>query len=282
MCSRYVVVTGASTGIGHASAQALAKLGCHVFAGVRNDADARRIRELNLPNLVPIRLDVTQPGEIAAAFAEVARTVGPGGLHALVNNAGISVVGPLEFVTAVDFQRQFQVNVQGLLEVTQAFLPLLRQGAGRICMVTSTNGFLAVPFMGPYSASKFAVEALADALRVELAPWHIRVSVVQPGATQTPIWQKSKVENEAMLERQPPECLRLYGGALDRLRKEVEKMERRATPVSEVARCVIHAVTSPRPKTRYRCGSGARAAWVFARWVPDALRDRLIRIGLGI
>lgn len=278
----YVLVTGASTGIGYASAIALAEKGLHVFAGVRKDVDAQRIRAEGGGRLEPIMLDVTNAEQIKAAASHVAAAVGTAGLRGLVNNAGIGVAGPLEFIPMEDFERQMRVNVAGVVAVTQAFLPLLRAASGRLCLVSSNNGFLAIPFMAPYSASKFAVEAIGDCLRVELAPWNIRVSLVEPGAIQTPIWEKAKAENEAMLARMPAACHALYGDAIDTLRTEAEKAARRASPVRVVADCVVHAITARRPRTRYRCGSGARLGWLLARWVPDTWRDRLIRVAVGM
>lgn len=282
MPMKYALVTGASTGIGHACACALAERGYRVFAGVRTEADAERIRAEGGGEIEPVTLDVTDPGQITAAARHVSAACGETGLHGLVNNAGIAVAGPLEFIPMEDFARQMAVNVNGLLAVTQAFLPLLRRAAGRLCLISSTNGFLSPPFMGPYSASKFAVEALGDALRVELAPWKIRVSLVQPGAIQTPIWDKSKAANEALLARMPAACTELYGGAIEVMRREAEKMAGRAVPVRRVSDCVVHALTSKRPRTRYLCGGGGRMEWFVARWLPDTWRDRLIRLATGL
>jgi NAD(P)-dependent dehydrogenase (short-subunit alcohol dehydrogenase family) len=276
MSAEYVLVTGSSTGIGYASAVALAEKGLHVFAGVRSEADGNRVRLQSGGKLEPILLDVTNSEHIANARTHMESIVGEAGLRGLVNNAGIGVVGPLEFIPPEDFERQLNVNVKGLLAVTQAFLPLLRAASGRLCLVSSTNGFLTTPFMGPYSASKHAVEALGDALRVELAPWNIRVSLIEPGAADTPIWAKARTENEAMLARMPAECFALYGGMIDTLRGEAEKLARSAAPVKTVSDCVVHALTSKRPKTRYRCAKGARLAWIAARWLPDRLRDKII------
>lgn len=282
MSADYALVTGASTGIGYACAAALADKGFHVFAGVRNAADGERIRNESGGKLDPIQLDVTNPGHIAAAKQRITEVSGENGLRGLVNNAGIAVAAPLEFVPMADFEHQMNVNVKGVLAVTQAFVPLLRMASGRICLISSTNGFFAPPFMGPYSASKFAVEALGDSLRLELAPWNIRVSLVQPGAIQTPIWEKSKAANEAMLTRMPPECFTLYGKAIEVMRREAEKMAARSVPPSHVADCVTHAITAAKPKPRYLCGGGARMEWLVARWIPDTLRDRLIRMLIGL
>ncbi len=276
MSTDHALVTGASTGIGYASAVVLAEKGFHVFAGVRSSADGERIRAQSGGKLEPILLDVTNAAQIVDAVAHISGVVGKAGLRGLVNNAGICVAGPLEFIPMEDFGRQMNVNVMGLVAVTQAFLPLLRLASGRLCLVSSNNGYLSPPFMAPYSASKFAVEAIGDALRAELAPWNIRVSLVEPGATDTPIWEKSKAENEALLGRMPAECTLLYGKAIDLLRSEADKMARGASPVSQVSDCVVHALTAKNPKTRYRCAKGATLAWIAARWLPDKLRDKII------
>lgn len=282
MKRRYALVTGASTGIGHACALALADKGYHVFAGVRRENDGARLRQEGHGRIDPVLLDVTNPQHIADALAQIQEAAGPDGLHGLVNNAGIAVAGPLEFIPLDDFQHQMQVNVHGLLAVTQAFLPLLRAAQGRLCLISSTNGFFSPPLLGPYSASKFAVEALGDAWRGELAPWNIRVSIVQPGAIQTPIWEKSAAENEAMLVRMPEECHALYGESIDIMRREAEKMAARAVPAQRVSECVVHALTARRPKTRYLCGGGARMEWLAAWWLPDPWRDWLIRKATGL
>ncbi len=284
MSGKYALITGASTGIGYASAAALADSGFHVFAGVRSESDGERIRVQSGGKLEPVILDVTNLEDIAAARAHVEKTVGNSGLHGLVNNAGIAVAGPLEFIPMKDFQRQMDVNVNGLVAVTQAFLPLLRAASGRLCCISSTSGYLSTPFTASYCASKFAVEAIGDALRMELAPWNIRVSLVEPGASDTPIWQKGKVEIDALLEYMPPECLMLYGRVIKMLRDDLDKMARSAAPVNTVSRCVVHALTARRPKTRYRCAKGRRAyaAWIAARWLPDKLRDKLILKAMGL
>lgn len=185
---RSVVITGASSGIGQACALRLHQSGFHVFAGVRAKADAQTIRLRGEQRLQPLFLDVTISESIAAARETVEASVHPGGLSGLVNNAGIPLGGPLEFLDLDDIRCQFDVNFFGAISVTQAFLPLLRRARGRIVNMSSSGGLLALPFMGPYAASKFAMEAISDSLRVELKPWGISVSVVEPGAIATPIW----------------------------------------------------------------------------------------------
>ena len=226
-------------------------------------------------------LDVTDGQHLCKAVGHITEVTG-GRLDALVNNAGIAVAGPLEFIPLDDFKRQMTINVDGLVATTQAFIPLLREAGGRICMISSTNGYFAAPFMAPYAASKFAVEAISDCLRVELAAWGIRVSVIQPGAIKTAIWDKAKADSEAMLARMPEEAHRLYAPAIAALRREAEAAERRAVDPKAVTDCVVHALTAANPRTRYGCGGGATMQWIVARWIPDGVRDRLLRKVLGV
>ena len=183
-----VVITGASTGIGRACTLYLDELGWRVFAGVRKAVDGDALRDLASDRLVPLILDVADEAGVARAADEVAAVVGDDGLHGLVNNAGIAVGGPLEFVPLEDVRRQFEVNVFGLLRTTQAMLSMIRAARGRVVNVSSQGGKVAAPYFGPYCASKFAVEAMSDSLRRELKPWGLHVSVVEPGAIDTAIW----------------------------------------------------------------------------------------------
>ncbi len=184
-----VVVTGASSGIGQAAAELLAREGFVAFAGVRNEADAARVGALH-PNVRAVRLDVTDRASIGAAAEVVAASALP--LRGVVNNAGVAIAGPLEFLPVDQLRRQFEVNVFGALEVSQAFLPQLRVSRGRLIFVGSISGRLAIPFIAPYSASKFALRALTDALRVELGPAGIAVALLEPSSVKTPIWQKGR------------------------------------------------------------------------------------------
>ena len=185
-----VVVTGASSGIGEATALRLANAGFAVFAGVRREEDAEALR---LRGVRPVRLDVRDAAQVAAAAQEVRGALGPAGLVALVNNAGVVVPGPLEFVPLDKLRGQFEVNVIGQVAVIQAFLPLLRETRGRIVNISSIDGRIATPLLGPYVASKFALEGLSDALRRELRPWGIQITLIEPGAIKTRIWEKGRV-----------------------------------------------------------------------------------------
>jgi NAD(P)-dependent dehydrogenase (short-subunit alcohol dehydrogenase family) len=274
-----VLVTGASTGIGEACARALDKEGFRVFAGVRRDADAERLRAGT--RIEPVRLDVTDAATIAGAAATVDRAVGDAGLAGLVNNAGIAVAGPLEYLPLEQLRRQLEVNVVGVVAVTQAMLPALRRATGRIVVIGSISGRLSNALLGPYSASKFAVEALCDAWRAELAPWGLEVALVEPGEIATPIWDKGLEAGDALAAGMPVLARERYGRAIAALQKVARGAARRGAPPDSVARAVLHALTTRRPRTRYIVGRDAVArAWI-AR-LPDRWRDALIRKAMGL
>ena len=189
--SRAVVITGASTGIGEACALELDRRGWHVFAGVRSDEAAANLRQKASDRLSPVMIDVVDPESIAAAAKTISASVGDTGLAGLVNNAGIVVSGPLEFVAVDAIRQQLEVNVIGQIAVTQAMLPMLRNGPGRIVNMGSISGFVTAPYMGPYSMSKFALEAMTNAFRLELRNAGITSSVIEPASVKTPIWDKA-------------------------------------------------------------------------------------------
>ena len=270
------MITGASSGIGAACALHLDKLGFMVFAGVRRQADAEALRAKASPRLTPIALDVADTLSISTAASAVAGAVGDAGLDGLVNNAGIVVPGPVEFLPLPDLRRQLEINVVGQVAVTQAFLPLIRAAHGRIVNMGSISGRLATPFSSAYGASKFALEALTDALRLELAPWGISVSIIEPGAVATPIWEKGAKTAEAMLASAPPEALALYGEAIEAFRKTSAYSAKNAADPMDVARVVEHALTAARPKTRYVVGRRAKIGAAMALLVPDRVRDSLV------
>jgi len=277
-----VVITGASTGIGEACALHLDALGFRVFAGVRKQADGEALKGRASARLAPVSLDVTDERSIAAAVETVARSAGDTGLAGLVNNAGIAVAGMLEFMPLAALRNQLEVNVLGPIAVTQAFLPLLRKARGRVVNIGSNSGLLSTPFLGAYCASKFALEALTDALRGELRPWGIQVSIVEPGNIQTPIWEKSSAAAKQLLDGLPQQAHELYGAAIEAVGKTAEKSAASAIPAAAVARAVTHALTAKRPKTRYRVGTDATVQALLARYVPDRMRDALIARFMGI
>ena len=271
-----VVVTGASTGIGRACALDLDARGFTVYAGVRKDADGDALRSAASPRLVPLRIDVTDAASIAAAKAQVEAAAAGKGVAGLVNNAGIGVGGPLEFIDLDELRRQLEVNVTGQIAVTQAFLPMLRQAKGRIVFMGSVAGRLATPFIAPYSASKHALEAITDAFRIELRPWGIGVAIVEPGSIATPIWDKAQVQTNEIQASASEEQRALYGDTLESVRGALLEFQKRGIPPERVAKAVAHALTARRPKTRYLVGTDARLQAAMATVAPDRIVDRLV------
>jgi NAD(P)-dependent dehydrogenase (short-subunit alcohol dehydrogenase family) len=259
---RTALVTGASSGIGHACATRLTHAGWRVLAGVRRAGDAPGGTE-------EVLLDVTDNEQIAAAAAEVEE------LHGLVNNAGIALAGPLELIPVEELRHQLEVNLVGQIAVTQAFLPALRRAKGRVVFMGSIAGRSALPFLGPYAASKHALEAVADSLRVELRPFGIHVSIVEPGTIKTPIWTRSAARADELIEQLEDGRLdELYGERIGAFRRiAMKRGEAGADPVA-VAKVVEEALTAERPHTRYLVGRDAKLRAGFER-LPDRLRDRI-------
>lgn len=268
-----VLVTGASSGIGADIVARLHSAGIPVAAGVRTETDAAHWRAEGVP---PIQIDVTDSAGVERAMAETSDLFG-GRLRGVVNNAGIVVAGPLELVSEARLARQFEVNVLGLMRVTRGCIPLLRANeGGRIVNISSIAGRSATPVTGAYGASKFAVEALSDALRLELARWGIRVSLVEPGAVATPIWEKTTAETQAAVDALAPEAHALYAPLIEAMRAHVGKAANRATAAAKVTDAVVHALTSPAPRIRYVVGRDARIRLALEA-LPTAWRDRLMR-----
>jgi NAD(P)-dependent dehydrogenase (short-subunit alcohol dehydrogenase family) len=271
MASGNIVITGASSGIGEACALRLDAMGYRVFAGVRKAADGEALKKKCSERLSPVILDVTSEESIGAA----AHIVGDTPLAGLVNNAGIVVAGPLELIPIAMWRKQFEVNVIGQVAVTQAFLPMLRAGRWRIVNMGSIAGRSALPYSGPYCASKFALEGLTDSLRMELRPWKISVSIIEPGAIRTPIWEKSDAGVNEYLNAAPPHLLELYRAGLDKLRALAAQAGNQAIGPEEVVKAVEHALTSAKPKTRYVVGKDAKLRMLLMS-LPDRLVDSLI------
>ncbi len=277
---RSVLVTGASTGIGRATALALDARGWRVFAGVRRDEDAEALAAAGSEALVPVRLDVTEPEQIAAAAAQVRELAG-GSLDGLVNNAGIAVPGPLETLPLDRFREQVEVGLTAYLAVTQAMLPLLREATGRIVFLSSIGGRVSVPFNGAYSAVKYGTEALGDAFRQELAPSGIRVAIVEPGSIDTPIWERGE-QRATAIEAEAPDTERLYGEAIAKFRELVRETARRGIPPERVARAIVHALESQRPRSRYLVGLDAKVQARIVPLVPTPLLDWAIGRQVGL
>ena len=283
---RSILVTGASTGIGRAAVQALLSQGFFVYAGVRDPAAGARLKAVAPPGsadrLEAVTLDVTNAGHIRAVVHHLEHQLGEAGLWGLFNNAGISVTGPVEFLGIDGLRHQLEVNVVGQVAVTQALIPLLRRARGRVLSTGSVTGFIALPGLSPYAMSKHAMEAFSDSLRRELKAFGIEVSLLEPGAIATDIWQKG-MENADALERGwPPQVVELYGPMIRAVRQAAEVSARTASPTDVVTRAVVHAFTAAKPRTRYRMGRHAGIQkWISRlpdRWA-DALLARALRLG---
>lgn len=274
---RTVLVTGASSGIGAATARVLAERGWRVFAGVR-----RPDRAPAAPGIEPLVLDVSDRASIAKAGTELAARLGDHGLNALVNNAGIGQVAPVEAVPLDDFERVFAVNVFGLVAVTQAALPLLRRARGRIVNLSSVGGLLTIPFGGALCASKHAVEAITDALRLELRPDGIAVIAVRPAAVASPAANKLAAETDRTLAALPEDARARYETSLREFIRHMQEDENAGSPPAEVARVIADALEAAHPATHYLAGKHAGLLAFLARWVPDGVRDGLLLRRLGL
>ena len=277
VASRYVLITGASTGIGAACAIGCAERGMTVFAGVRNFSAGHALQAKAGASIIPVELDVTDGDSIHKAAELVSRQVGEAGLSGLVNNAGIAIGSPLELIPIQQLRRQLEVNVVGQIAVTQSVLPLLRRARGRIVNMGSIAGRGAIPMMGPYSASKHALEALTDALRLELYPWGMDVSIIEPGAINTPIWGKSLQVSMGIESELPLAGRQLYQDTAERIRDSVDRAARRAIPTDAVVQAVLHALTARRPRTRYLVGGDAKLRAMMRRWLPDRVHDWILK-----
>lgn len=277
---RAIVVTGASTGIGHATVKVLTGAGFYVFGAVRKQADGERLAKEFGASFSPLYFDVTDQAAVAAAAKQVEATLDGGTLFGLVNNAGMAVPGPLLYLRIEDFERQFDINVTGQLIVTQAFAPLLgadrdRKGApGRIVMISSIGGKNALPFAGPYAASKFAIEGLSESLRRELMLFGIDVVIVAPGAVVTPIWDKTE-ESIAPFANTP------YAPVLDKMKTIMLDTAAKGLPPERIGQAVLTGLTTAKPKARYTVTPNPVQTWL-TRYLPRRLVDRMIagRIGL--
>jgi NAD(P)-dependent dehydrogenase (short-subunit alcohol dehydrogenase family) len=268
-----VLVTGASTGIGEASARHLSGLGFDVVAGVRSEEAAARARD---GGLEPVQLDVTDAASVGEAAAFVEARVGDRGLDGLVNNAGVAVSGPVELIPLDEWRRQLEVNLIGQVAVTQALLPALLRRRGRVVMVSSIGGRVAAPLFGPYSASKFGLEAVSDALRREVAELGVRVVVVEPGAIATPIWDKGIAVGDEIVAHGDPTARARYERLIGTIRAAAQANARDGLPPSAVAEVIGEAMTAEKPRTRYLIGREAKLRARLARVLPDRAFDALV------
>ena len=272
------LVTGTSSGIGRSTALLLDRAGWQVFAGVRSEEDAHALGTEGSERLQPVILDVTRHDTIEATLARI----GGQGLSGLVNNAGIACPGAIEFLDLDELRRQLEVNVVGQVAVTRACLPLLRETQGRIVNVGSIGGFMANPFLGAYAASKFAMEAVTDALRRELRAWGIHVAIVEPGTIATRIWEKGDTYSQKHIRNLPDRAKRLYGAAMVAMTKSVDRRAANAIEPDVVAKAIQHALTARRPRTRYLVGIDAKLLRTLSLVLPDRVLDALVMRALGL
>jgi NAD(P)-dependent dehydrogenase (short-subunit alcohol dehydrogenase family) len=252
-----------------------------VFAGVRREEDAESLRAAATERLTPLTLDVTNGDQIAAVAERIDGELGGAGLDGLVNNAGISLPSPLETMPMEDFRRQVDVNLTAQVAVTQAVLPLLRKARGRIVFISSIGGRIAFPFTGAYHAAKFGIEAVGDVFRRELRGAGISVSIVEPGAIATDIWDRGVRSADDIGERSP-QLDALYGDAVERYRKVIEGVASRGIPPDKVARVIEHALSVRRPRTRYLVGMDAKVQARVKYLVPARLFDRIVARAIGL
>lgn len=269
-----ILISGASSGIGSATALHLDGLGMRVFAGVRDPADGEALAARASDRLHPLAFDVRDEDGITRAVSTIAETVGASGLDGLVNGAGEGYPGPLEIVPLDQIREQLEVNVIGQIAMTRAALPLLRPAHGRIVFIGSVGGRMALRFAGPYHASKYAIEAIGDCWRQELEPDGIAVSIVEPGPISTPIWSKGAERvDELLADRSPP--VDRYRDALKAFRESLTSADEKGASPDKVAAVVEKALTAQRPSTRYPVGAAARFTTAVKPLVPDRLFDRI-------
>jgi NAD(P)-dependent dehydrogenase (short-subunit alcohol dehydrogenase family) len=279
---KYVVVTGVSSGIGYATALELVERGYHVFGSVRKAEDGQRLQDALGLEFTPLLFDVTDIEAIEAAADLVEDTIGSATLAGLVNNAGIAVAGPLMHIDIDLFREQIEVNVIGTLAVTQAFLPLLSpqeevdEPPGRIVNISSVSGHTGYPFLGPYAASKHALEALSDSLRREMMLYGIEVILIVSGAVQTPIWEKGALNDPEMYRETD------YYEALNQMRSTLLGVGENGMPVGRVSRTIVTALEAAKPRTRYILTNSWWMGWMLPRWLPDRMLDNALSRQLGL
>jgi NAD(P)-dependent dehydrogenase (short-subunit alcohol dehydrogenase family) len=253
-----------------------------VFAGVRTQSAAESLRRAASDRLVPVMLDVTDAEAIDAALASIESALDGRGLVGVVNNAGVAHGGPIEYLPIEEWRTQLDVNVIGQVAVTKATMPLVRRGRGRIVFIGSVGGRVGTPLLGPYAASKFALEGIAESLRHELRPFGVRIVLVEPGAVKTDIWDKGRRYADEMEQILPAEATALYGDAIAGLRRSMEQQDRSGIPPEQVAHVVARALFAARPRARYLVGRDAQAAGLIARLLPDSAKDAIVRMVGGL
>jgi len=271
------VVTGASTGIGAATARELARQGFHVLAGVRRDRDADAIRG---PGLEPLIIDITNPQHIQTLAARVRGDSQGRAIGALINNAGVQANVPIEAFAMEEWRRLFEVNLFGHVAVTQALLPELIRSKGRVINISSVGGKVAMGAYGPYAATKFALEAVSDSLRRELATVGVGVVIVEPGAVRTEMLDRAIATADELMSAMTPEQNQRYGRLVHAVNAQAMSSTKAGLPAEAAAKVIAKAVTARRPRTRYTVGRDAALITRLARFLPDRTLDRVIAAGL--
>lgn len=272
-----VLITGASRGIGRAIALRLADAGWDVLGGVRSEADGIALAAERPGRITPVTLDITDAEQVAALDATLPPT-----LDAVVNNAGVLVGGPIEGLPLDELRRQFEINVFGQVAVTQAVLPRLRAAKGRIVFISSVSGRISTPMSGAYNGSKFALEGIGDALRLELKPWGVKVSLVEPAQTSTDIWHNAAAAFDEDYGKLTPEHQTMYAGHAKGFRRVIPISQKLAAPADSVARSVEHALTAKRPRARYVVGAGPKIQAALMQVTPAAIGDPILSRLVGV
>jgi NAD(P)-dependent dehydrogenase (short-subunit alcohol dehydrogenase family) len=287
MSERWVIVTGSSSGIGRATSLRLARSGFSVLAGVRKPPDLESLRNEAAAlgrglRIEPMILDVTESAHIRDLQARLPQLLGEGRLLGLVNDAGVVCAGPVETLTAEDWQRQYATNLFGPIALTAAIIPSLRRCSGRIVNISSIGGRCSVPFMSAYTSAKFAVEGWSDALRLELKPDRISVSLIEPGAIATAMWDKGLDDARRIIDEMPPHLRAHDGKQIETVRAATEQTARRAISAERVADVIYRALTAKRPRTRYLVGTDARVQALLKWLLPDRVMDAVLLRAMGL
>jgi NAD(P)-dependent dehydrogenase (short-subunit alcohol dehydrogenase family) len=283
--TRFALVTGSSTGIGRETTLQLASAGFRVFAGVRGLADGEAVAAdaaRRGGRVAPVLLDVTKSDQIDASGARIAEECGPNGLAALVNNAGIPVVGPVEALPLDRWRHQFEVNLFGQIAVTRAVLPLLRVAKGRVVLVSSIAGLVGQPFLAPYAASKHALEALGDALRLELLPDGIGVTLIEPGAIKTPIWRRGEENTKAAEDEMPADLRARYADRMAKVKAMAADAEAKGLSAEACAGVIVRALTARRAPVRIVVGRDAKIGALLKSVLPARTFDWFVRKAFGV
>jgi short-subunit dehydrogenase len=280
--NRSLIISGTSSGIGKACVKSLDERGFKIFAAVRNIKDYKKIKSETSKNIIPLLLDLGDEKTIRSAYSVVSENVGESGLYGLVNNAAIAIGGPMEFMPLKDIRRQFEINLFGQIAMIQTFLPLLRKGGGRIINISSTNGWISFPFMGIYCATKYALEAISDALRLELQKWSIPVSVINPNKIISPIWEKSIEITNRLFNGLPGDARSYYDTVLSGVIKTIRKTADTALSPDIIVEAVYHALTAKRPKTSYLPSFETKILFLISRILPKKILNIMIKKEMGM